>query len=36
MNSHSDYTRPGVEPWWESSPLQPAEAAEDEGTASRA
>jgi hypothetical protein len=21
MTSHSDYTRPGVEPWWESSPI---------------
>ena len=35
MNSHTDYTRPGVEPWWESSPLQPADPSEDDVTASR-
>jgi hypothetical protein len=36
MNSHSDYTRPGVEPWWEASPLQAADPADDEGAATRA
>jgi hypothetical protein len=36
MNSHSDYTRPGVEPWWVASPHPAAHPAHDVGAATRA
>ncbi len=31
MNSHTDYTRPGVEPWWESSPISSGDPVEHDG-----